>query len=155
MPLYICIGLVHTECPKCDTLIDFHMVANHRSFTNHHPRTMIDTEVLANSSARVNINTGTAMCDFDDHPWKETCKGRMMYIGLDLGTSGLKGILIDDTQGVLAEASAPLSVSRPHEGWSEQSPADWISAAEQVLQQLAVHGWSLALGVPLVFALLT
>lgn len=72
-----------------------------------------------------------------------------MYIGLDLGTSGLKGILIDDTQGVLAEASAPLSVSRPHEGWSEQSPADWISAAEQVLQQLASHGLGKVRGIGL------
>lgn len=65
-----------------------------------------------------------------------------MYIGLDLGTSGLKGVLIDDTQGVLAEASAPLSVSRPAEGWSEQSPADWIAAAESVLQQLSAFGLS-------------
>lgn len=72
-----------------------------------------------------------------------------MYIGLDLGTSGLKGILIDDTQGVLAEASAPLSVSRPHEGWSEQSPADWISAAESVLQQLAAHGLGKVRGIGL------
>ncbi len=60
-----------------------------------------------------------------------------MYIGLDLGTSGLKGILMDDGQAVLAEASAPLTVTRPHEGWSEQAPADWISAAETVLDALA------------------
>ncbi|MDZ4094122.1 MAG: xylulokinase [Paracoccaceae bacterium] len=60
-----------------------------------------------------------------------------MYIGLDLGTSGLKGILIDENQVVLAEASAPLSVSRPHEGWSEQSPADWIATAETVMDALA------------------
>jgi xylulokinase len=63
-----------------------------------------------------------------------------MYLGLDLGTSGLKGILIDQDQNVLAEASAPLSVQRPHDGWSEQSPADWIAATETVLDQLAVHG---------------
>ncbi len=63
-----------------------------------------------------------------------------MFIGLDLGTSGLKGILIDDRQRVLAEATAPLTVSRPHDGWSEQAPADWIAAAEQVLGQLSVHG---------------
>ena len=60
-----------------------------------------------------------------------------MYIGLDLGTSGLKGILMDEDQGVVAEATAPLSVSRPAEGWSEQSPADWIAAAEQVMDALA------------------
>lgn len=63
-----------------------------------------------------------------------------MYIGLDLGTSGLKGILMSDTQEVVAEASAPLSVQRPHEGWSEQSPNDWIAAAETVLDALAPHG---------------
>ena len=60
-----------------------------------------------------------------------------MFLGLDLGTSGLKGLLIDEEQKVVAEASAPLSVSRPHDGWSEQNPADWIAAAEAVLDRLA------------------
>jgi xylulokinase len=60
-----------------------------------------------------------------------------MYIGLDLGTSGLKAIMIDESQTILAEASAPLTVSRPHDGWSEQAPADWIAAAETVLDGLA------------------
>lgn len=63
-----------------------------------------------------------------------------MYIGLDLGTSGLKGVLIDDNQRVLAEATAPLTVQRPQDGWSEQSPSDWIAAAEAVLDALAVQG---------------
>ncbi|WP_045393371.1 xylulokinase [Falsirhodobacter sp. alg1] len=59
-----------------------------------------------------------------------------MYIGLDLGTSGLKGILIDDRQRVLAEATSPLDVQRPHPGWSEQDPADWIDAARTVMAVL-------------------
>ena len=63
-----------------------------------------------------------------------------MYIGLDLGTSGLKGILMSEAQEVVAEATAPLNVSRPHEGWSEQSPNDWIAAAESVMDALAAHG---------------
>ncbi|MBD3786344.1 MAG: xylulokinase [Sphingomonadales bacterium] len=63
-----------------------------------------------------------------------------MYLGLDLGTSGLKAILIDDDQKVVAEASAPLSVSRPQDGWSEQAPDDWIRAAERVLGALAGQG---------------
>lgn len=62
-----------------------------------------------------------------------------MYIGLDLGTSGLKGIVIDDAQVVLAEATAPLTVQRPRDGWSEQRPADWITAAEAVLDSLATQ----------------
>lgn len=63
-----------------------------------------------------------------------------MYIGLDLGTSGLKGILMDEGQRVLAEATAALTVERPFEGWSEQDPASWIRAAEAVLGQLAAKG---------------
>ena len=72
-----------------------------------------------------------------------------MFIGLDLGTSGLKAILIDDAQHILAEATAPLTVQRRHEGWSEQIPADWITAAETVLTKLAAHGLSKVRGIGL------
>lgn len=72
-----------------------------------------------------------------------------MFIGLDLGTSGLKGILINDRQEVLAEASAPLTVQRPHDGWSEQEPSHWIAAAEAVLDQLAAHGLGAVKGIGL------
>ena len=60
-----------------------------------------------------------------------------MHLGLDLGTSGLKGLLIDDDQAIIGEATLPLNVTRPNDGWSEQDPADWIDAAEKVLGQLA------------------
>lgn len=72
-----------------------------------------------------------------------------MFIGLDLGTSGVKGLLISSDQRVLAEAGAPLAVSRPFEGWSEQSPADWIAATEQVMDQLAAHGLGSVRGIGL------
>ena len=60
-----------------------------------------------------------------------------MYLGIDLGTSGVKVLVMDDAQQVVAEAHAPLSVSRPSAGWSEQSPADWIAAASRALDELA------------------
>jgi xylulokinase len=72
-----------------------------------------------------------------------------MFIGLDLGTSGVKGLLMSSDQRVLAEASAPLTVSRPFEGWSEQSPADWIAATEQVMDQLAAEGLGSVRGIGL------
>jgi len=72
-----------------------------------------------------------------------------MFIGLDLGTSGLKGILIDDAQRVLAEATAPLTVSRLHDGWSEQAPNDWIAAAESVMDALAALGLGKVAGIGL------
>ncbi len=72
-----------------------------------------------------------------------------MFIGLDLGTSALKGILMDANQRVLAEATAPLTVSRPHDGWSEQAPNDWIAAAETVLDALSAHGLGQVQGIGL------
>ena len=72
-----------------------------------------------------------------------------MYIGLDLGTSGLKGILIDDAQRLLAEAVAPLTVQRPQEGWSEQQPDHWITAAEAVMDALSTHGLGAVRGIGL------
>ncbi len=62
-----------------------------------------------------------------------------MYLGLDLGTSGLKGLLIGEDQSVVDEATAPLTVTRPQSGWSEQAPADWITATSDVLTELAAR----------------
>lgn len=60
-----------------------------------------------------------------------------MYIGLDLGTSGVKALLIGGDQGIIGSAHSPLTVSRPADGWSEQDPADWISATATALGELA------------------
>ena len=63
------------------------------------------------------------------------------YIGLDIGTSSVKAVLIDDDQRLIASATAPLDVSRPHPGWSEQDPESWWTATEAVLDQLTErHG---------------
>jgi xylulokinase len=59
-----------------------------------------------------------------------------MYLGLDFGTSSVKGVLIDAKQKILATASAPLKVSRPNPGWSEQNPEDWWKACNKVVKEL-------------------
>ncbi len=59
-----------------------------------------------------------------------------MYLGLDLGTSGVKAMLIDGDQKIIGSASGSLDVSRLHPGWSEQDPADWIRATEQAVAGL-------------------
>ena len=56
-----------------------------------------------------------------------------MYVGLDLGTSSLKAIAVDDEDRVLAERSVRLSVQRVRDGWSEQSPESWCDAARDAL----------------------
>lgn len=68
-----------------------------------------------------------------------------MYLGLDLGTSGVKAMLIDGDQRLIGSANGGLDVSRPHPGWSEQNPADWIRATEEAIAGLkAKHPAELA-----------
>ncbi|OWO92343.1 xylulokinase [Rhizobium esperanzae] len=59
-----------------------------------------------------------------------------MYLGLDLGTSGVKAMLIDDDQKIVGSANGALDVSRPHSGWSEQEPAHWVRATEEAVAGL-------------------
>jgi xylulokinase len=59
-----------------------------------------------------------------------------MYLGLDFGTSSVKGVLMDGNQKIIATASSPLKVSRPQPGWSEQDPEQWWKAANAVVKQL-------------------
>ena len=59
-----------------------------------------------------------------------------MYLGLDLGTSGLRGILVDGAGKVVAEAEAGVATSNPNPGWSEQDPQDWIDACRTVMGRL-------------------
>lgn len=60
-------------------------------------------------------------------------------LGIDLGTSELKAILMDLDGTVLAHAGVRLSVSRRHSGWSEQAPEDWWQTCLQALAQLRGH----------------
>lgn len=61
-----------------------------------------------------------------------------MFIGIDIGTSSVKALLVDDDRRVRSQASAPLSVSRPQPLWSEQDPQHWWDATCEVLSQLQV-----------------
>lgn len=68
-----------------------------------------------------------------------------MYLGLDLGTSGVKAMLIDGDQKIIGSANGSLDVSRPHSGWSEQEPAHWVRATEEAVAGLkAKHPKELA-----------
>lgn len=59
-----------------------------------------------------------------------------MYLGIDLGTSGVKAVLLDDTHTLCAVADAPLSIQHPQALWSEQHPAHWWEALEKVVAAL-------------------
>lgn len=59
-----------------------------------------------------------------------------MYLGIDVGTSAVKAVVVDDAGTVVDTASAALTVSRPNPLWSEQNPADWWAATNSAVSQL-------------------
>jgi xylulokinase len=59
-----------------------------------------------------------------------------MYLGIDLGTSAVKTILVDHEQRVVASRSQSLSVSSPRPGYSEQDPGQWIDVTFATLDAL-------------------
>jgi xylulokinase len=56
--------------------------------------------------------------------------------GIDVGTTSLKGIALDESGSVLTRAEAPYSLITPRPGWVEQDPEEWWRAAETVLDRL-------------------
>lgn len=73
-----------------------------------------------------------------------------MFLGIDIGTSGVKAVLVDGSGAAVAQETATLAVSRPRAMWSEQSPDDWWTAADAAVLALpadlraAVQGIGLA-----------
>lgn len=59
-----------------------------------------------------------------------------MYLGIDLGTSAVKVVLTDETDRIVAQASAPLEVSRRHPLWSEQDPDAWWTGCDAAVREL-------------------
>jgi xylulokinase len=62
-----------------------------------------------------------------------------LHIGIDLGTSGIKAVLIEDLTRVIAVASEPVAVSRPKIGHSEQDADLWVATVLTCLDRLAAE----------------
>jgi len=71
------------------------------------------------------------------------------FIGLDIGTGGAKGLLVDPKGRVLARATATYPLLTPRPGWAEQRPEDWWRATLEVLQALSgkAHGKIAGIGL--------
>jgi len=59
-----------------------------------------------------------------------------VYLGIDLGTSAVKAIIMDDAGLMVAQASSELDLSRPQPLWSEQDPEHWWTATNDAVAQL-------------------
>ena len=59
-----------------------------------------------------------------------------MFLGIDLGTSAIKLLVVSDSSSVLAESNISFDVRRPHPLWSEQDPDEWWSALLKGIEDL-------------------
>jgi xylulokinase len=62
-----------------------------------------------------------------------------VFLGIDIGTSSVKAIIVDARDQEIASASALLQVKRPQPLWSEQDPRAWWDATAAVLDELATR----------------
>ncbi|MEQ1682053.1 MAG: xylulokinase [Burkholderiaceae bacterium] len=63
-----------------------------------------------------------------------------MDLGIDIGTSEVKVVLLDGEQNVVGQAHSAVPIARPQPLWSEQNPQDWWAATVAALAQLrAAH----------------
>jgi xylulokinase len=59
-----------------------------------------------------------------------------LFLGLDVGTSGVKAILVASSGAVVAGATTPLAMATPRPGWAEQDPAAWWDATLSSIRAL-------------------
>ena len=62
-----------------------------------------------------------------------------LYIGIDLGTSAVKLLLVDETGEILRTVTREYPLHFPQPGWSEQDPADWWEAVREGVLQLTAE----------------
>lgn len=63
----------------------------------------------------------------------------MYYLGIDLGTSAVKLVLMQQDGQIKKTVSKSYPLSMPHTGWSEQNPEDWWNATVQGIAELMEH----------------
>jgi len=60
----------------------------------------------------------------------------MAFLGIDLGTSGLRALLVDEDGAPIGSTEQHYTAAHPQHGWSEQDPADWIAALEAAIDEM-------------------
>jgi xylulokinase len=58
-----------------------------------------------------------------------------LFMGLDVGTSGVKAVLIDERGRLKGDHTEPLTLHTPQPGWAEQRPEDWWKASQKAISR--------------------
>ena len=62
-----------------------------------------------------------------------------MFLGIDIGTSGVKAVVLDTAGTVAGQGNAALTVQRPRPGWSEQDSDTWWDATDAAVRAIDPH----------------
>ena len=62
-----------------------------------------------------------------------------VILGIDIGTSSVKGMLLDTGKGVLGVKTKSYGVDIPRPGWAQQDPELWWNSLKEVLTWLRFH----------------
>ena len=62
-----------------------------------------------------------------------------VFLGLDIGTSGVKAVLVDPSGDVVAATTTPLTLSTPQPGWAEQEPDAWWEASRACIKSVCAQ----------------
>ena len=73
------------------------------------------------------------------------------YLGIDVGTTAIKALVVDESGSVVGDAEAAQGLSVPKPGWSEQNPSDWwkgtVEAVRAACEQAGVSDGVAAIGL--------
>jgi xylulokinase len=68
-----------------------------------------------------------------------SAQGSPVLLGVDLGTSSVKALLMEENGDALGEGSAPYPVRAPRPGWAESSPGEWWAAVLEATKAAVGH----------------
>ena len=72
-----------------------------------------------------------------------------VVIGLDVGTTGARALVVDETGEVVAQGAAEYGTATPRPGWTEQNPQDWWEGATVALREAAAAAGGEVVGLGL------
>ncbi|HUG13996.1 MAG TPA: FGGY-family carbohydrate kinase [Thermomicrobiales bacterium] len=62
--------------------------------------------------------------------------GTGYLLGIDIGTTALKAVVLDPQRGVIAQAQRPHTLRSPHPGWAEEDPAEWWQTTVEAIKEI-------------------
>src|SRR6056297_2457213 len=60
-----------------------------------------------------------------------------MFLGIDVGTTGIKALVVNEKGKVLKQYNRPLALDVPKPGWAQQDPEDWLKAVLDILRDVS------------------